>query len=244
MTVSEGSDPPRDRASSVDAVLFDLDDTLCRYRRPGSEVLREAFAKAGVRPFFTTDEYVSRYRTYLEESTDIETLRKTCFGDIATEKGLDRDVGIAVARAYASVRDQRNVEPLPGADRAVSTLADSYRLGLVTNGGPSMQRRKLDALGLDDTFDVTVFAGYDTAAKPDPEPFLVALEELGTTPDRAVYVGNSLSSDVAGARAAGLRSVWIPDEDHPVESPDPIPEYRVHSLEELRQPPWLLDRSR
>ena len=233
-----------DRASSVDAVLFDLDDTLCRYRRPGSAVLREAFSKAGVSPFFTPDEYVERYRTYLEENADIDSLRETCFGDIATETGRDREVGIAVARAYASVRDQRNVEPLPGADRVVSELADSYRLGLVTNGGPSMQRRKLDALGLDGAFDVTVFAGYDTAAKPDPEPFLVALEELGTTPDRAIHVGNSLSSDVAGARATGLRSVWIPDEDHQLEPPDPVPEYRLHSLEELRQPPWLSYRSR
>ena len=244
MTVSEGPGPSRDRASSVDAVLFDLDDTLCRYRRPGSEVLREAFSKAGVSPFFTPEEYGDRYRTYLEGSTDIETLRETCFGDIATEKGLDREVGIAVARAYASVRDQRNVEPLPGADRVVSELADSYRLGLVTNGGPTMQRRKLNALGLDSAFDVTVFAGYDTAPKPDPEPFVVALDELGTTPDEAVYVGNSLSSDVAGASAAGLRSVWIPVEDDDGESPAQIPEYRVNSLEELQQPPWLSDRSR
>lgn len=241
MTVRDPSVSSAERAvvdAPVEAVLFDLDDTLCRYRRSGDEVLEEAFSTAGVSPFFTLAEYHERYRTYLESSSDVESLREACFGDIATEKGLDREVGIAVARAYASVRDQRNVEALPGVDRVVPTLAESYRLGLVTNGGPSMQRQKVAAIGLEDVFEVTVFAGYDTPAKPDPEPFALALEELGVSPVRAVYVGNSLSSDVAGAQAAGVRSVWVPVEFDDSRTPEPVPDYRLDSLTELASPPW------
>lgn len=39
-----------------DAVLFDLDDTLCRYRRSGSELLAAAFERTGRDPFITRGE--------------------------------------------------------------------------------------------------------------------------------------------------------------------------------------------
>ncbi|MXV62214.1 HAD-IA family hydrolase [Natronorubrum sp. JWXQ-INN-674] len=222
----------------VDAVCFDLDGTLCRYTQRSEDVLAAAFDRTDVDPLWTVDDYYDRYRNYLEDSEAIADLRRRCFGDLAVETGHDREAGYAVADAYAEVRDQEAVELLPGARNIVETLATDYRLGLITNGMPDMQRTKLEATGLDGAFETVVYAGHDTAAKPATEPFETALEALGATPDRAVYIGNSVSADVAGAEAAGLRSVWIPDGDGSTAAPDPEPTYRLEGLADLTTPPW------
>ena len=222
----------------ISAVTFDLDDTLCVYRRDGSAVLAAAFDRAGVEPLFTATEYYDRYRDYLETSADIEDLRRRCFADLVAERGGDPAVGRAVADAYAAVRDQRAVDPLPGAREAIDALADRYRLALVTNGAREMQRAKLAGAGLEDAFDVEIFAGDETAPKPDPEPFELALSELDAMPAETVHVGNSLETDVAGALSAGLEAVWIPVEESPTGTPEPEPTFVLDSLAALETPPW------
>jgi len=47
------------------------------------------------------------------------------------------------------------------------------------------------------------------AYKPSPKLFLEALRRTGWNPQRVLHVGDSLHSDVGGARAAGLRSGWV-----------------------------------
>ncbi|MFC4542267.1 HAD family hydrolase [Halosolutus amylolyticus] len=222
----------------VDAICFDLDETLCTYSQPGADVLDRAFDRAGVARLWVLEDYHDLYGDYLAESTDVEDLRRRCFADLAVEAGHDRETGRAVADEFAAVRDQDAVDLLPGAREAVEALSDRYRLGLVTNGAPGMQRTKLEAIGLADAFETAVYAGYDTPPKPAPEPFSAALDALGSTPDRAVHVGNSLSSDVAGARAAGLRSVWVPHEGRIPETPDPTPDHTFETVAALATPPW------
>lgn len=219
----------------IDAVLFDVDDTLCRYRRSGAELLELAFDVVGVEPFFGVETYHRRYGEFMADTDGVDDLRRECFAAIADGSGYERDVGYAVADAFAAERDHRAVDPLPGALEAVERLREDHAVGVVTNGDPGMQSQKLAGLGLADAFEVVVHAGYDTAAKPAPEPFNRALATLDVAPGRAVHVGNSLSSDVAGAHNAGLGSVWL---DQGTE-PDPVPHYTLASMTELRTPPWL-----
>lgn len=221
------------------AICFDLDDTLCTYTQRSEEVLEAAFDRAGVEPLFSIDAYHDRYGDYLAESDGIETLRRACFADLAVEAGHDPETGRAVANAFASIRDQTSVELLPGASAAVSALGEEYGLGLITNGAPEMQRAKLEAIGLAESFETVVYAGHETRAKPAPEPFEVALEALEADPEDSVYVGNSLESDVAGAHAAGMRPVWVPVDGVTETVPEsgPNPEHVLESLAEL--PPVL-----
>jgi HAD superfamily hydrolase (TIGR01509 family) len=218
----------------VDTVLFDIDDTLCEYRRSGAELLALAFDRAGIEPFFDVAEYHNRYGTFSETTDTIEALRSECFAAIAEERGRDPELGRTIAETYAAERDHRNVRPLSGTCGAIESLSHDHRLGIVTNGPPDMQAEKLDGIGIRDAFEVVVHAGYDAPAKPDPEPFQQALSALDATPDSTVHVGNSLDSDVAGAQAAGLRAVWLSDGT----DPDPVPEFTLDSLAELREPPW------
>jgi putative hydrolase of the HAD superfamily len=223
-------------ASPINTVLFDLDDTLVEYERSPGEVLQLAFDRADIDPFFEVEAYFDRYDDHLGPDVSIAEGRSNCFAVIADERGRDPELGRTVAEAFAEARDHSRVELVPGATEVVEALAGDHALGLVTNGPPGMQSTKLAAAGLADHFETVVFAGHDCSAKPDPEPFEVALDALGSHCSRAVHVGNSLSSDVAGAHAAGLQSVWVPAENG-VE-PDPEPHHAFESLAELAEPPW------
>lgn len=248
-------------AEPVDAVLFDLDDTLCAYRRSGDELLADAFATEDVEPFFGIEEYYDRFETFAARHDSIDDLRASCFATIAAERGHDPAVGRVLATRYAAARDHRDVVFRSGARETLGVLSNDHRLGVVTNGGPGSQKPKLDGLGLHDRFETVVFAGHDTARKPAAEPFHHALETLDVQPGRAVHVGNSFDTDVVGAHAAGLRSVWVPtdrdggaDGTGDIDGSEPTgigvsgaeggtdgdlrADYTLGSLRELTTPPW------
>lgn len=223
---------------TVDAVLFDLDDTLCEYRRTSGELLRESFEAVGVEPFFDVTAYYDAYETVVnddDEHDGMRELRELCFAALADEHGYPEDVACAMADHFAESRDHTNVDPLPGAAAAVDALAADHALGVVTNGAPEMQRAKLSALEFSDRFQTVVCAGYDAPPKPEPDAYHAALGDLDVAVDRAVHVGNSLQTDVPGAHAAGVRSAWLADG---TPNPDPEPHYTIERLDELATPPW------
>ncbi|WP_435359077.1 HAD family hydrolase [Haloarchaeobius sp. DFWS5] len=222
------------QSQPVDTVLFDLDDTLCTYRRDQSELLSVSFDSVGVDPFFDATDYVDRYETFVDDSDDMLDLRRRCFADLAESSGYDPTVGHDVAAAYAEQRDHANVDPIPGANEAVEALAAEYRLAVVTNGDPEMQAEKLSALPFGDAFEYVVCAGYDAPSKPHPGAFHRVLDLLDAEPERTVHIGNSLRSDVAGAQAADIRAAWLSDGS----TPDPVPTYEIDSMTALLTPPW------
>lgn len=226
--------------SSIETILFDLDDTLCTYTESAEAVLRDAFRRAGVEPFFDTDDF-ERWipKVHAESALD---LREQCFAGIAREQGHDPAVGHAVAAAYEP-RQPEAVEPTPGAEAALAGLADDFRLGLVTNGARETQHRKLDALGFAEWFETVVCATPETAIKPDPDPIHRALDALDTDPAEAVLVGDSLSSDVAGARNAGVTPVWVAGDGGDAAQSEPVPSVVVESVADLaeRPYPWVTD---
>lgn len=223
--------------TGVTTVCFDLDATLCFQPTPSAERLSAAFDRAGVEPFFAATDYHRLVDEIGATGSDVRR-RETCFRRLAREAGRDEAVGLRVADAYEAVTDYTAVRFLPDARAVLDTLAADYRLGLVTNGGPDTQSVKIDALGLRDRFETIVLAGYETAAKPDPEPFETAMDALESEPAETVYVGNSPAHDVAGAAACGMRSVWYPDDPDADREFDPAPDYRIDGLAALLDPPW------
>ena len=71
--------------------------------------------------------------------------------------------------------------------------------------------------------------------KPHPSIFTAVLESLGTSPAEAVMVGDSVSHDIAGALAIGMRGVLVARAGRPAGVPDEVPV--IQSLREL--PPLL-----
>lgn len=240
-------EPPR-----TEAVLFDLDDTLSVYRREQAELLEAAFERADVEPFFDEATYLERYdEFYGDGDVAVDDLRERCFTAICRDRERDPELGRELARHYADERDQSNVRYRDGAEAALSRLLGDVAVGVLTNGDRSMQRTKLEALGLRGQVNHVVYGGVETEPKPHPEPFERALAALNVPAERTIHVGNSLATDVAGADAAGVRSVWVPRERDLPESVaslagltadnpalDPAPD---HVLPDLRGLPDLLE---
>lgn len=88
-------------------------------------------------------------------------------------------------------------------------LQRGYRLGIVTNGVPDLQREKLEGCGLAHLFHASVVSGEIDIGKPEQGIFDHICRELGVAPEECVMVGDNPGRDVAGAMAAGMKSVWV-----------------------------------
>jgi len=229
--------------SRVTTVLFDLDETLCDYTRSSADLLELAFEAAAVDPCFAVDDYHEIAERYKDEAESKAERRARSFADLAERAGRERAVGRVVAAEYADLRDHGNVYAYDGLDVTLAALGDEYRVGIVTNGEPAMQDPKLDALDLWEYVETVVYAGSETPAKPATDPFERGLSALDATATEAVFVGNSIETDVLGANRAGLTTVWIPldrdvDADGKPAAGPRRPDYRVDELRALADEPW------
>jgi putative hydrolase of the HAD superfamily len=97
----------------------------------------------------------------------------------------------------------------PDALPCLERLRGTYTLGLITNGASSLQRAKIDALGLETHMDVIVIAGEAGVSKPEAAIFEAALREADCAAAQAAMVGDLLDRDILGAMNAGLLPIWI-----------------------------------
>ncbi len=86
-----------------------------------------------------------------------------------------------------------------------------YRAGIVSNSifPAAYWEPLINQLGLAGYFDVIVSSADVGLAKPNPAPFRRALAGLRLEPHEVLFVGDTPASDIAGARAAGMRAVLI-----------------------------------
>ncbi|MFM5944652.1 MAG: HAD-IA family hydrolase, partial [Dolichospermum sp.] len=67
----------------------------------------------------------------------------------------------------------------------------------------------LQGLGLKEYFTSVTISTQVRAAKPDPEIFKIALKKHNCSPEDAWHIGDSIRDDYQGAKAAGMRGIWI-----------------------------------
>ena len=219
-----------------EAVVFDLDGTLCVADQDDRDIHDAIFDRVGREQFF---EPADLYAVDVTTLPDVESDRDhyaNLYGAAAEEAGADPDETLldALAEATLDVYDSTLVSFREGAREALDYASERYAVGLLTNGSEDTQGTKLDRLGIGDAFDAMVFcgAGTDYPSKPAPEPFAAVLDGLGVSPANAVYVGDRLDGDVAGAHNAGMASAWVPTGEAPPEY-DPEPTYLLDSPAEL-----------
>lgn len=214
--------------TGFDAVLFDLDGTLCRRTQDTEQLYQQAFERAGIERFGDPDDLWQALDGPPDHDDRVGYLG-TGFVRVAAQHGrLDADP-LALATAFTDLVDDSQVTLRPGAKAALDS-APSGAVGLVTNGTERRQRVKLDALGIADQFDATVYAFDLSRRKPHSLPFERAIEGLDVDPERPLHVGDSLKYDVAGAQNAGITAAWIGDED---EVGGYTPDYVLSSLDNL-----------
>jgi putative hydrolase of the HAD superfamily len=147
------------------------------------------------------------------------------------------DEALCARLAERFVRSRALFPRYPEVDALLAALAPKYKLGIVTNGVPNLQRDKLAGSGLASRFSAAVaVSGELDCGKPDKGIFEWALGELGVGPGECVMVGDNPERDIAGATAMGMRSVFVDRGIRPADPKHPA-DLSVKSLGEML--PWL-----
>ena len=202
-------EPPR-------AVLFDLDDTLCDYASARKERLRFAFTLAPDGAFRAREGI--DLDAMIADSIQTQPHGADHFPALFARHGIhDADQARAAAAWYRGNRfhgldffpEARDVLRSVRALLTATPRASSRPLGVITNGPAEVQRAKIELLGVGDLVDFAIISGEFGVAKPDPAIFREALIHAQVAPGEAIFVGDSIEFDMAGARAAGIPAVWL-----------------------------------
>ncbi|WP_406089991.1 HAD family hydrolase [Kitasatospora purpeofusca] len=146
------------------------------------------------------------------------------FARIAAHYGLPHTGADLWEEHVAHEADRTHL--LPGAPEALAALrAAGWPIAVVTNGCTDIQRAKLTRTGLLPAVDAVVVSEEAGARKPDPAIFHLAAARLGRTLTPTDWmVGNNPATDLRGAHATGLRSIWItPTPPPPLPPTHPTP---------------------
>ena len=222
-------------------VLFDVDDTLLDFGKAEAAAIRKTFERIGIP---VTDELIRRY-------SEINAQQWSRFekGEITREKLLTERFDILFSELGINVPSemaQASYEYLlgighyfvDGAEELLEALKDKYELYIVSNGNASVQDRRLNSAGIIPYFKDIFISERVGFNKPSAEFFDACFEHIpGFEKDKAVIVGDRLSSDILGGINAGVKTCWFnPRGDAP--DPDIPADYEIKHLSEL---PALLE---
>ncbi|HYN10966.1 MAG TPA: HAD family hydrolase [Vicinamibacterales bacterium] len=203
----------------VRAVLCDLDDTLFDHTHASRCAVAELQRAVPDFNCWSIDEFAARHRDVLD-TLHIEVLAgRLTISDARIERfrrllvaAACRDAdqiapGLAgtYRRAY-----ETSWQPVAGALPLLTAIRQqAIRIAIVTNNIVVEQQTKLRHCGLTDLVDALVTSEEIGVQKPDPRIFHAALGSVGAEPAEAVMVGDTWATDIEGARAAGVRPVWL-----------------------------------
>jgi putative hydrolase of the HAD superfamily len=227
--------------AAVASARFEAEPT--RFATDSMEIARSLWAKGECRPFCRSigiSAFECLWGGFAGDSPELTALRDWATAYrvevfakslVAQGRNASEDAAVMLSLEFATTRRARQ-RLLPGARELMAELATSYKLALLTNGAPDLQREKIAASGLESFFQAIAVSGEHGIGKPKPEIFHRLLAELGVSADEAVMVGNSLERDIAGARNAGIRSIWIrvPGSE---EQAEVTPDHTITNLAEI-----------
>lgn len=219
------------------SVFFDADDTLFDYPQAERTALLACLHEFTIttEPEIVIAAYKNHNRDVWREfergETDQTTLRVERFRRLAAELAIPELPLERVSSFYLEAL-ARQSQLLPGALDLVRALAKKFPLALVTNGIAQVQNRRFAASPITPYFRAIVISEEVGIAKPDPRIFRPAIEKIGVGAAEVLFVGDSVTSDMAAARNAGMDFCWFNPKNLPV--PEGFaPAYRIASLNEF-----------
>lgn len=186
----------------VDAVIFDLDDTLY----PEKGYVRSGYASVA-KAFPNVTDMEDRLWKAFEE-------RKPAIDLVFDEEGMgeaERRRAVEIYRNHSP-----RIELYPEVSRLLSRLSATKRLGLITDGRPEGQRAKIDALNISGYFEriiVTDELGGAQFRKPNKTAFVMMQKELCVPFDRMVYIGDNPKKDFKAPEELGMKAIHFLNRD-------------------------------
>ncbi len=238
------------------AVLFDLFDTLVafdRNRLPELHVngkvmrstagkLHEAFSPFA--PRIELGEFVNGLMWSWQEAERVrnenhrEVAAPERLGMLVRHLGLDPATLPTEAMSLLLTTHMRELSKAivfpPHHGPLLRAMRERYRLAVVSNFDYTPTARGvLEREGIADLFETILVSDEVGWRKPKPLIFETALGRLGLGASEALFVGDRIDIDVAGAQGVGMGSAWINPEGSPLPPDVAPPDYEIRDLAEL-----------
>ena len=217
-------------------LFLDLDDTILDFHKAESIAIRKALLACGVTP---TDETVALYSSInkrhwqMLERGEItrDQVKIFRFARLFEALGVTADP-YATAKNYEVLLGIGHYF-LPGAEEAVAALSKKYRLFLASNGTASVQAGRMTSANLYRFFEKTFVSEDIGENKPSPAYFQRCFAQIPDfDPEKALMVGDSLTSDILGGKNAGIRTCWV-NPQHAAAPEGLRPDYEIETLSQL-----------
>ena len=194
-------------------LLFDLDETILDFKKAEMEALDEVFTDNGIP---VSDDLIAAYEEVnaalwkMIEKGEFKKkdLEKTRFKETFKKLQMDDSLGVKCGQDYTLALSKRGYF-LPHAKEVLNKLKDEYQIAIVTNGFKYIQKRRIQNCGLNKLIDA-VFISEDIGfEKPDVRYFKEVFKKFDINKDNYLMIGDSLSSDIKGAKNAKIDAFWI-----------------------------------
>ncbi len=204
----------------LDAIIFDVGGTLLDLKPTRAEVFAEVLAENG----HTTDlPTLARAIAQSDRSLDERFKEVTVGNGTVSWNEFNRTVldqidypGDREAMSRKLTAEFEKLVPVldnwkdyPEARRLLARLKKrGFTLGVVSNAS-DLVKRVLDHLDLTRNFEFVIVSDEVGINKPSAGIFRLAAEKAGTSPNRVLYIGDKLSTDVKGAVGAGMNAMLV-----------------------------------
>lgn len=230
----------------IHAIIFDADHTLLEFDEDEKRAFHAAFLKVGVclsaeeRTAFRNFSYELWEKTGLNDIhlPEIQKSYHSLYSRYVSEllfalckrKGISSRAKEAEEEFYQNLSSPSHL--VAGAKETLCSLNGRVRLFVATNGLTLLQRGRLSEIA---SFFEELFISEEVGfIKPQQEFFDEMLKKIRLPKQECLFVGDSLTSDIAGANAAGMKSCWL-NRFHRKNESGYVPNFEISSLKEVEE---------
>ncbi len=202
-----------DCLKGIKAVFLDVDDTLLDFEKCAKSAMHQAADKLGI----TLPEQIEArfheindllWGKLQQGQISAEELHRIRWGMIFSSLGISAD-GEAFDRMFSRCLFD-TAEPVDGAYRLLDSLYGRVRMFVTSNAAYDEQRNRLGKAGMLKYFEKMFVSDRIGFPKPQKEFFDACFRELpDLRPEEVLMIGDSISSDISGAYAYGIRTCWF-----------------------------------
>jgi putative hydrolase of the HAD superfamily len=198
-------------------IFFDLDGTLVDHRKAAEQANHAFWERHGNALRLPREGFVTRFEETIAQivskSSSCSFLKEGANIMRAFFAGAGHDLSNASAQAEFDRHMQiylSGVELFADAITCLDVLrGKNIPLGIISNGDRTTQLEKLERFSLKEYFEIIVLSAEVGVAKPHPEIFNHACQQVERANADCFFVGDDLNVDIVGADRAGMKAIWI-----------------------------------
>jgi len=194
------------KAGNIKAIVFDLDDTL--YDCSGTLVVRgrRQVAKTIARLINTSEEEAYQLQLEMEEKYGVKA---NIYEKIVSHYHLPGTYAQELLEEFVHI----NISDITAFPDVIETLkrlkAQGYRLVLVTSGDKEMQRKKIDALGLNNRYFDDIVITERNKGQSKKACFQEIMKRYDLQAEEVICVGDKIDDELSASKSLGMVTVMF-----------------------------------